>query len=174
MGYIEENINAIEEMTITSNEPFRVRNLHDVNSVLKTIKNLNDQISTYKDFAEEEIAKVTKWYTETIRPLETSVEHYTAMLTEYFLEEKRKNPNIKSISAPNGKFNSRTTKKIVYDNDKMLSYLKENHQDLIKTTETFNKNEVKKLFVDGIDIETGEIIDWVSTEESTTYRVKID
>ena len=96
------------------------------------------------------------------------------MLTEYFLEEKRKNPNIKSISAPNGKFNSRTTKKIVYDNDKMLSYLKENHQDLIKTTETFNKNEVKKLFVDGIDIETGEIIDWVSTEESTTYSIEID
>ena len=68
MGYIEENINAIEEMTITSNEPFRVRNLHDVNSVLKTIKNLNDQISTYKDFAEEEIAKVTKAAPKTIIP----------------------------------------------------------------------------------------------------------
>jgi hypothetical protein len=54
----------------------------------------------------------------------------------------------------------------------MLQYLKDNHSSLIETVEKFNKSEVKKIFVNGIDQFTGEIVDFVTETEETTYSVK--
>jgi hypothetical protein len=153
-------------------ERFRITDLHDVNSVMKTIKGLEDKKKENEAFAEVEIEKVNNWLESVNKVLENSIEYYKGLLLEYYLEEKRNNPKLKTLSVPNGKFKCRTTKKINYDDDKMLQYLKDNHSSLIETVEKFNKSEVKKLFQNGVDQFTGEIVDWITETEEVTYTVK--
>ena len=159
-----------------NNETFKIKDLHEVNSVLKTIKGLEDKIKENKSFAEIEIKKVQDWEESVNKVLENSIEYYKGLLLEYYLEEKRNNPKLKTLSVPNGKFKARTTKKIHYDDDKMLQYLKDNHYSLVRTEvkEVFDKNEVKKMFKNGVDIFTGEIVEFVTETEETTYSVKTE
>ena len=106
--------------------------------------------------------------------LDNKIEYYKGMLIEYYHLQKQSNPKLKTISTPNGSFKVRTTKKINYDPDKMLAYLKENHQGLVETevVEKYNKTEVKKILDGNIDKFTGEVLDWVTETEETTYSVK--
>jgi hypothetical protein len=97
------------------------------------------------------------------------------MLIEYYHLQKQSNSKLRTISTPNGSFKVRTTKKINYDPDRMLAYLKENHQGLVETevVEKYNKTEVKKIIGDGgIDKFTGEVLDWVTESTETTYSIK--
>ena len=157
-----------------NNETFKIKDLHEVNSVLKTIKGLEDKIKENKSFAEIEIKKVQDWLESVNKVLENSIEYHKGLLLEYYLEEKRNNPKLKTLSVPNGKFKCRTNKKIHYDEDKMLQYLKDNHSSLIEVVEKFNKTEVKKIFQNGVDTFTGEIVDWVTETEETPYSVKTE
>lgn len=154
------------------NNTFKIETLHDVNSVLKTIKNLELKKEEYRQFAAAEMEKIEKWLEEVTRPLDNSIEFYTGELTAYYIAQKRENPKLKTISVPNGKFKCRTTKKLNYDEVAMLNYLKENHSGLVETVEKFNKSEVKKIFDGNVDKFTGEIIDFIEEEEITTYSVK--
>ena len=106
--------------------------------------------------------------------LDNKIEYYKGMILEYFMAEKSKNPKMKSLSTPNGTFKSRTTRKLNYDEVAMLNYLKTNHSSLVETEvkEKFNKSEVKKLLDGNIDKFTGEVLDWVTETEETTYSVK--
>jgi hypothetical protein len=56
----------------------------------------------------------------------------------------------------------------------MLEYLRVNHNNLVETevVEKFNKSKVKKLIKEGIDIETGEVLDFVKEVTETKYTVK--
>lgn len=152
---------------------YKINDLHDVNSTMKTIKNLEEKLEDYKAFADAEISKITKWLEEVTKPVESSIEFYTGLLTEYYISEKRNNPRLKTLSVPNGKFKARTTRKLEYDEEKMLEYLKVNHSNLVETetVEKFNKTEVKKLFENGVDKFTGECIDFIKETETTTYKV---
>ena len=157
-----------------NNETFKIKDLHEVNSVLKTIKGLEDKIEENKSFAEIEIKKVQEWLESVNKVLENSIEYYKGLLIQYYHQEKANNPKLRTLSVPNGKLRVRTTKKIHYDDDKMLQYLKDNHSSLIEVVEKFNKTEVKKLFQNGVDTFTGEIVDWVTETEETTYSVKTE
>ena len=155
-----------------NNEKFTVKDMHDVNSVLKIIKDLELKKEEYRQFAIAEMERINKWMEEVLRPLDNSIEFYTGELTSYYIAQKRKNPNLKTISVPNGKFKCRTTKKLKYDETAMLNYLKENHSNFVETVEKFNKIEIKKIFDGNVDKFTGEIIDFIEEEEVTTYSVK--
>jgi hypothetical protein len=56
----------------------------------------------------------------------------------------------------------------------MLEYLRVNHNNLVEAevVEKFNKSKVKKLIKEGIDIETGEVLDFVKEVTETKYTVK--
>ena len=152
-----------------------VNNLHDVNEAIRLIKELEDQKLANEQFAQVELEKINKWLEKRNNSLDYDIENYKALITAFYLKEKEQNPKLKSISTPNGTFKSRTTKKINYDHDRMLAYLKENHQGLVETevVEKYNKAEVKKIIDNnGVDKFTGEILDWVTTEEVVSYTVK--
>ena len=156
------------------NEKFEIKDLSDVNSVMRTIKNIEDKRAEYKAFAETEIKKVTEWLESMERNLDSKIDFYKYHLTEYLNKERLSNPRVKSISVPNGTFSQRTTRKLEYDNEKMLEYLRVNHNNLVETevVEKFNKSKVKKLIKEGIDIETGEVLDFVKEFTETKYTVK--
>ena len=156
------------------NEKFEIKDLHEVNSVLKTIKGLEEKIEENKSFAEIEIKKVQEWLESVNKVLENSIEYYKGLLIQFYHQEKVNNPKLKTLSVPNGKLRVRTTKKIHYDDDKMLQYLKDNHSSLIEVVEKFNKSEVKKLFDGNVDKFSGEVLEFITETEETTYSVKTE
>ena len=153
----------------------KLENLHDVNKVMAIIKTLEEKKASNENFAKIELEKVQSWLDKENGTLDNKIEYYKGMLIEYYHLQKQSNPKLKTISTPNGSFKVRTTKKINYDPDKMLAYLKENHQGLVETevVEKYNKTEVKKIIDnDGIDKFTGEVLDWVTIEDVVNYTVK--
>lgn len=156
------------------NEKFEIKDLSDVNSVMKTIRNIEKKKAEYKAFAEAEIKKVTEWLASMERNLDSKIDFYKYHLTEYLNKERLSNPRTKSISVPNGRFSCRVTKKISYPEEQMLEYLKANYQNLVKTVtvEKYDKNDIKKLLDGNINKETGEILSFVTTEEVVTYNIK--
>ena len=152
----------------------KLENLHDVNKVMAIIKTLEEKKASNENFAKIELEKVQSWLDKENGTLDNKIEYYKGMILEYFMAEKTKNPKMKSLSTPNGTFKSRTTRKLNYDETAMLNYLKTNHASLIETEvkEKFNKSEVKKLLDGNIDKFTGEVLDWVTETEETTYSVK--
>ena len=152
----------------------KLENLHDVNKVMAIIKTLEEKKASNENFAKIELEKIQSWLDKENGTLDNKIEYYKGMLIEYYHLQKQSNPKLRTVSTPNGSFRVRTTKKINYDPDRMLAYLKENHQGLVETEvkEKFNKSEVKKIFVNGIDQFTGEIVDFVTETEETTYSVK--
>ena len=152
----------------------KLENLHDVNKVMAIIKTLEDKKASNENFAKIELEKIQSWLDKENGTLDNKIEYYKGMILEYFMVEKSKNPKMKSLSTPNGTFKSRTTRKLNYDEAAMLNYLKTNHSSLVETEvkEKFNKSEVKKIFVNGVDQFTGEIVDFVTETEETTYSVK--
>ena len=151
-----------------------VNNLHDVNEAIRLIKELEDQKLANEQFAQVELEKINTWLEKRNNALDYDIENYKALITAFYLKEKEQNPKLKSLSVPNGRFQSRTTRKLNYDEAAMLNYLKINHSSLVETEvkEKFNKSEVKKIFVNGIDQFTGEIVDFVTETEEVTYSVK--
>lgn len=156
------------------NETFKITDLHEVNSVMATIRNLEKKKAENEEFATKEIERTQSWLESMNKNLDNSIEYYTGLLLEYYYKEKASNPRMKNLNVPNGKLSFRTTKKITYPEDKMIEYLKQNHKDMVEevVTEKFNKTEVKKLLDGNIDKETGEILEWVTIEENTNYSIK--
>ena len=152
----------------------KLENLHDVNKVMAIIKTLEEKKASNENFAKIELEKIQSWLDKENGTLDNKIEYYKGMLIEYYHLQKQSNPKLKTLSVPNGKFKARTSKKIKYEDSKMLEYLKQNHSALVEreTIESFNKNEVKKIIKDGIDIYTGEILDWVTESTETTYSIK--
>ena len=151
-----------------------VNNLHDVNEAIRLIKELEDQKLANEQFAQVELEKINTWLEKRNNALDYDIENYKALITAFYLKEKEQNPKLKSLSVPNGRFQSRTTRKLNYDEAAMEQYLLQNHSNLIETVTVnkFNKADVKKLFKDGVDQFTGEIVDFVTETEETTYSVK--
>ena len=152
----------------------KLENLHDVNKVMAIIKTLEEKKVSNEDFAKIELEKIQSWLDKENGTLDNKIEYYKGMILEYFMVEKSKNPKMKSLSTPNGTFKSRTTRKLNYDERAMEQYLLQNHSNLIETVTVnkFNKADVKKLFKDGVDQFTGEIVDFVTETEEVTYTVK--
>ena len=151
-----------------------VNNLHDVNEAIRLIKELEDQKLANEQFAQVELEKINTWLEKRNNSLDYDIENYKALITAFYLKEKEQNPKLKSLSVPNGRFQSRTTRKLNYDERAMEQYLLQNHSNLIETVTVnkFNKADVKKLFKDGIDQFTGEVVDWVTESEEVTYSIK--
>ena len=157
------------------NEKFEIKDLSDVNSVMATIRNIEKKKAENEEFATKEIERTQTWLDKENGTLDNKIEYYKGMLIEYYHLQKQSNSKLRTISTPNGSFKVRTTKKINYDPDRMLAYLKENHQGLVETevVEKYNKTEVKKIIDnDGIDKFTGEVLDWVTVEDVVSYTIK--
>ena len=121
----------------------------------------------------EKIEAINKWHTKEVSPLDNSIEFLKSKLVEYYRNEKEKDPRFK-LSTPYGKLTERKTKQWRYDVDKVIAYLKENNQDLIRVKEELDKVSLKKQYPNGVDPTTGEIIAGLDIEEVTSINFKIE
>lgn len=125
---------------------FKVTDLATADWAFKQINELEARVEEKKAYAESEVKRIKAWLMVETESDLSSVDYFKFLLTQYYGELKAENPKAK-LSTPHGKVTSRKQQPaITWDEQATIDYLKENDPELVKTTEKFNKTDVKKLF----------------------------
>lgn len=150
-----------------------VSDLEVATSVMKKVRFLKNLIEENSRVANLEIYKIKEWEDSENRDLIDKMKHYENILIEYFKQEIEKNPKFK-LSTPYGKVTKRANTKWIYDEDEIVQYLEENNiTSLITINKSIKKAEIKKLYPNGVDIETGEVISGITILNENSYSIKI-
>lgn len=149
-----------------------VSDLEVTTSVMKKVRFLKNLIEENSKVANLEISKIKEWEDSENRYLTDKMKHYENILIEYFKQEVEKNPKFK-LSTPYGKVTKRANTKWIYDEYEIVQYLEENNiTNLITINKSIKKAEIKKLYPNGVDIETGEVISGITILNENNYSIK--
>lgn len=155
-------------------EGFKIENLEGATWAFRKLRAIENKEADIKAIAEEEIARITAWRDAELKQYEGDKQYFSFLLEEYYKNEKAKDKKFK-LSTPYGKVTARKSSKWNYENEEALvKYLKDNKQELVRVKEEVNKTELKKVFKDGVDKATGEILPFVTIEETETITVKAE
>jgi len=153
-------------------EGFKIENLEGATWAFRKLRAIENKEADIKAIAEEEMARITSWRDAELKQYEADKQYFSFLLEEYYKNEKAKDKKFK-LSTPYGKVTARKSSKWNYENEEALvKYLKDNKPELVRVKEEVNKTELKKVFKDGVDKETGEVLPFVTIEETETITVK--
>ena len=153
---------------------FRIENLESATWCFRKLRAISDKEREIQEVAASEIERIECWKKEQLKQYESDAEFFQGCISAYFIEERAKDKKFK-LSTPYGKVTARKTKKWIYEDEEALKkYVKENDIEVIKVKEELDKVTLKKIFKDGINQETGEVIPGVRIEESETITVKAE
>lgn len=171
---IEEALKMVEEakesQEVENQEGFKITDLSSATWCLRKIKANNDKVAEIEAVAQEQIKSIKEW-------LEAEKKHYDNSflefkLQEYYKEQKEKDSKFR-LSTAYGTVTSRKTRKPYWnDEEAILNYLRENNQDLIKRKEEIDKIAFNKIYPEGINSETGEIIPGYETKIVESFSIK--
>lgn len=178
MAKIEE-AKAAEDAQIIATEDakdaFRVRDLKSATWAMDRYRELEAKETEINLIAQAELQKYTdmiiSWQNKETEQISAQKEYFKFLLTDYYMEQKQLNPKFK-LSTPYGSMSQRTLSKWTYDDQILLPYLRENAPELIRVKEELDKSAIKARFANGVDLETGEVIEGISITEETTYSIK--
>lgn len=162
-----------EDLELEVKEGFKVYDLESANWCFRKLRALAEKEAEIEAVAKDEIDRINYWKNKEERDIKESREYFEMLLKEYYSNQKANDPKFK-CKTPYGSISSRKTKNIDYDESKMLDYLKVSHPDMIQTVEKFNKAEVKKIIKGNVDINTGEILDFVTEVTNENINVKVE
>lgn len=167
---LQEELKGIEEL-----EGFKITNIDEANWAFRKIRALKEEVKETNLLADKEIERIENWREKEIKTSIDNIEYFEGILTEYYMKLRSENPKAK-LNTPYGKVTSRKSKKWNYQNEEeILKYLKENeYSDLIKVKEDINKAELKKMFKDGVNKETGEVLPGLEIKEEESISVKVE
>lgn len=155
-------------------EEFKINDLQGASWVFRKLRDIEKKEAEIKAVADNEKALIEKWFNNETEGLKNDREYFEGLLKEYYLASKREDKRFK-LSTPYGKVSSRKTKKWNYeDEDQLKEYLKANDIAAIKVKEDIDKVALKKIFKNGVNEETGEVLPFVSVEEVESVSVKIE
>lgn len=167
---LQEELKEIEEL-----EGFKITNIDEANWAFRKIRALKEEVKETNLLADKEIERINSWREKETKASIDNIEYFEGLLTEYYMKLRNENPKAK-LNTPYGKVTSRKSKKWNYQNEEeILKYLKENeYSDLIRVKEDINKAELKKVFKDGVNKETGEVLPGVEIKEEESISVKVE
>ncbi|MGL4108352.1 host-nuclease inhibitor Gam family protein [Clostridium sp. LP20] len=155
-------------------EGFKIENLEGATWAFRKLRAIENKESDIKAIADEEIARITVWRESELKQYEGDKQYFSFLLEEYYKNEKANDKKFK-LSTPYGKVTARKSSKWTYeDEDSLVKYLKDNAPELVRVKEEVNKTELKKVFKDGIDKTTEEILPFVTIEETESITVKAE
>ena len=174
---IMEALKMVEEtkevQAVENNEEetgFKIIDKSTCDWCFKLISEYEEEHKEINAYADAEIDKINKWREAELKHYDTSF--LEAKLKEYYIEQRALNPKFR-LSMPSGTVSSRKTTKYNYvDEEQIIKYLKENHSPVLRVKEEIDKNEFKKVYKDGIDHETGEIIPGVEVSIVESFSIK--
>lgn len=149
---------------------FKIKDTETRDWCFKQIAKSKEKHKEINAYADAEIDKINRWRDEELKYYDTGF--YEAKLKEYYIEQRELNPKFR-LSTPYGTVSSRKTTKYNYvDEEQVIKYLKENHSAALRVKEEIDKNEFKKIYKDGVDHETGEIIPGVEVGIVESFSIK--
>jgi len=165
-------LNDLEDINeFSERERFALLSIDQVNWAFRKLAALKAKKAEIEQLASAEIARINVWKDAENRKLEDGYAFFEALLSEYALRQRDKEPGFKKESTPYGTVKFRKQQpKWNYDDATLLESLKSSGlADLIRIKEEPNKVEIKKVAIvkDGkvIDPESGVIIDGVTVED---------
>lgn len=171
MNKLQESILNDESV---EREGFKIDSLEGATWAFRKLRALAEKQEEVKKIAAEEIAKIEAWRDNEVDAYTNDKNYFEGLLTDYYVEEREKDKKFK-LSTPYGKVTSRKTKKWVYESEEqLLKYCKDNKIPAVRVKEELDKAGLKKLYKDGVDAETGELLPFVHIDESTSITVKAE
>ena len=172
---LEEMQEAQAAMKEPEKERFRVTDKKSADWCLRKIAAYEAEMEENRKLVEEEKLRLDMWLEKENEQAMRSIDYFGGLLREWMEEEHRKNPRRRSIGLPHGRIRLRKQQpEYNCRDDKVLAFLKENAPDLIKTTYTYSKNDIKAFIKKHCDITpdgvpvmatTGEIMPGVKVIE---------
>lgn len=167
--------NTLLQNTLTEErEGFKIENLEGATWAFRKLRAIENKEAEIKDIAQIEIDAINSWKEKELEQYAKDKEYFNYLLEEFYRAEKAKDKKFK-LSTPYGKVTARKSSKWIYEDEEgLLNYLKGNEPSCIRTKEDINKTELKKVFKDGVNTETGEILPFVRIEEEESISVKVE
>lgn len=166
--------NLLQEELQEVRESFKVEDLQGANWCFRKLTALQAKKNENNQLADAEIQRIQAWRDKENKSIDDNIAYFEGLVTEYYRELKQADPKAK-LTTPYGKVSSRKTQKWIYNDEKLMEFLKTNgFTDLIKIKEEVNKADLKKVFKNGVNQTTGEVLDGVEIFEEESISVKID
>ncbi|RXM53937.1 hypothetical protein DP134_14065 [Clostridium tetani] len=155
-------------------EGFKITNIDEANWAFRKIRALKEEVKETNLLADKEIERIENWREKEIKTSIDNIQYFEGILTEYYMKLRSEDPKAK-LNTPYGKVTSRKNKKYNWINEEgLIKYLKENNKKLIRVREEINKIEFKKVYKNGVNEETGEVIPGIEIKEEETISVKVE
>ena len=166
-----EETKEVQAVENNEEEPgFKIIDKSTCDWCFKLIAEYKEEHKEINAYADAEIDKINKWREAELKHYDTSF--LEAKLKEYYIEQRALNPKFR-LSTAYGTVTSRKTRKPYWnDEEAILNYLRENNQDLIKRKEEIDKIAFNKIYPEGINSETGEIIPGYETKIVESFIIK--
>lgn len=190
MGYpmgnlIEEDIEDTTEEEMEEDDSlslehqgFVVDDLSKADWCFKKIKAINAQKQQMEEYVKKEEWKLKEFKRKQTDRYDRNIDYFKYLLQSYLDRELETNPNFK-IKTVNGTASyGKITKKLEYDDAKMLEFCKENdYTDLIRVKEELNKVELKKFLTitedNAVVTAHGELLEDVTVLEEQKLNLRL-
>lgn len=175
----ERELDFEEMEEVEEKEIFKITDLSSADWVLRKRKEVLDRLEKETEYAKAEVQKYQNFINNQEKAANEQIAYFDFLITEYLEAQKEVDPKFKLITAV-GQANFRNSKSWRYEDDEVMSFLKENKMDefiRVKVTESLNKTELKKALkvVDGKAVtEDGEIMPGITVEDTQTLTVKME
>lgn len=163
----------LQNILTEEKEGFKIENLENATWAFRKLRAIANKEAEIKALAEAERNRVNSWEDAELKQYEADKQYFEYLLSEYYKKEKAKDKKFR-LSTPSGKVTSKKTSTWIYEEDKLIDYIKSNDLPFIKTKEEIDKAGLKKCFKDGINEETGEVIPGITIENGLSVTVKVE
>ncbi len=146
---------------------FRITNLDQANWAVRKVARIETARQECRALVEQEMAKLNTWLKSEEEDYDQERSFFEHLLRDYLDEQRQQDSKLKTIKLPNGKIGLRKQQpEFQRDNDKLLAWLKNNRQELVKVKEEPDwaglKAAAAVLGNTMADPETGEVIEGVT------------
>ncbi|WP_018250346.1 host-nuclease inhibitor Gam family protein [Orenia marismortui] len=168
-----------EEVKENQEDRYVIDNDSKANSALRKLRELKAKKQEKEEQAEEFKREIDYWLEKEVSSIDSDIEFYEGILTEYAMNLKESDKELKTHKLPFGSLKFRAqSDKWNYEDDKLVESVEgAGLNDLIKVKKSVDKREFKKLVkVVGSNVinpDTGEVIEGV-TIESREEKFSID
>lgn len=169
-------MNILQEIELEETneiEAFTIDSLEKANWAFRKMAALNAKIAEKEELAAAEQERIRTWLENGTKADKESMQYFEKLLIDYYAALRELDPKAK-LTTPYGKVTSRKLQpKWEFEEEKAIEYFRKNCPYYLKVTvtETFNKDDAKKLFdttPDGTVVdENGEIIEFARVIEQT-------
>lgn len=162
--------NTLEE----KREGFSITDLESASWAFRKLRAINKKEKEINDCFNKELELLKSWKEKEIKSFEDEKAYFEGLITAYYSRQKKEDTRFK-LSTPYGKVTSRNEDKWFYDDEEgLISYLKDNGIDAVKSEETLNKKTLKSICKNGVNPETGEILPFVRVEKTQSISIKVE